>query len=185
MVEKLEMMRSDVDSVAEEHEGRCGRVAGDPSTPEPLVAVNAKQRERELHLVPSPHSLPHPLRVSESTQHRSHAHHVQPLVPAQRHHHRLHRRRWRRRHVAEAQVLPQRVVVAREAAPQPTHARRHAQRGTVEAFKDFPENVNVVVYEEPWSFLLLYAVLLLLHHSCGLRHREKKRKRKRDRDLSS
>jgi len=154
-------MRSDVDGVAKEHEGRCGRVAGDPSTSESLVAVNAEERERELHLVPSPHSLPNSLRLSESTQHRSDAHHVEPLVAAQRHHDRAHGRRG---DVAEAEMLPEGVVVAREAAPQPAHARRHTQRGTVESFQDFPKNVYVVVYEEPWPFLLL-SPLLLLHHS--------------------
>jgi len=154
-------MRSDVDGVAEEHEGRCGRVAGDSSTPEPLVAVNAEEREGELHLVPSPDSLPDSLRLSESTQHRSHAHHVEPLVAAERHHDGAHRRRG---DVAEAEMLPEGVVVAREAAPETTDARRHAQRGTVESFEDFPKNVYVVVYEEPLPFLLLSPVLLL-HHS--------------------
>ena len=155
------MMRSDVDGVAEEHEGRCGRVAGDPSTSEPLVAVNAEEREGELHLVPSPHPFPHSLRLSESTQHRPHAHHVEALVAAERHHHRAHRRRG---DMAEAEMLPERVVVAREAAPQTTHARRHTQRGTVESFQDFPKNVYVVVYEELRPFLSLSPVLLL-HHS--------------------
>lgn len=178
-------MRSDVDGVAEEHEGRCRRVAGDPSTSEPLVAVNAEERERELHLVPSPHSLPNSLRLSESTQHRSHAHHVETLVAAQGHHHRAHRRRG---DVAEAEMLPERVVVAREAAPQTTHARRHTQRGSVESFQDFPKNVYVVVYEELRPFLSLSPVLLLHHsfqhhsHTKSMNGTEKRREKEIERE---
>ncbi|PON80728.1 hypothetical protein PanWU01x14_002840 [Parasponia andersonii] len=139
---------SNVHRVAKEHEGRCGRVTTTSTTAKlakPLVVIDAEERERELDLVASPDSAAEHARVAaESTQHGADADHVEPLVPAERHHHGPNRRRRRGGHVAEAEVLPERVVAC-EGAPEPAHARGHAEGGAVQALQDLYEDVNVVV----------------------------------------
>lgn len=71
-------------------------------------------------------------------------------------------------------MLPEGVVAAGEAAPEAADAGGDAQGGTVESFKDFPENVDVVVDGEVVvSFvssrvLHLHAFLVVVEHH-GLR----------------
>ena len=108
--------------------------------------------------MPSPDPLPDSFRVAESTQYGPHADPVEALVAAERRHDWAEGQRRRGGGVTEAEVLPQRVVVARESAPQAAHARRGPQGGTVESSKDFHEDVNVVVYEELVSFLLFLSL---------------------------
>lgn len=128
--------------------------------------------------MPSPDSLPDSVRVSESTQHRAHAHHVEPLVPAESHDHGSKRRRRGSGHVAEAEVLPEGVVVAGEAAPETADTGGDTEGRTVQSFKDFPEDVDVVVYAKLGSFLFLFwfafaflRVFMVVHHF-KLRHRD-------------
>ena len=175
-------IKSNVDWIAEEHEGRCGRVTTQSSTPsEPLVAINAEQRQRELQFVPRPHSLSDSLRVAEPTQHRPDADHVEPLVAAESHNDGSYGGRRRIGHVAEAEVFPERVVVSSESAPETADASGYTEGGTVKSFKDFYEDVDVVVYEELGTFLLvfccgfLHAFLLLSHCRFSFRERERER----------
>ena len=99
-----------------------------------------------------PDSFPDSVRVTESTQDGSHAHHVEALVAAESDNDGPDGGRRRRGHVSEAEVLPERVVVLSEAAPETADAGGHTQRRTVESFKDFAENVEVVVYGKLGSF---------------------------------
>ncbi|CAB4274499.1 unnamed protein product [Prunus armeniaca] len=152
---------SDVHGVAEEHEGRRGRIpaatAAAAAASEPaasLVVVDAEQGERELDLVPSPYS-PDQVRVAESTQDGADADPVEALVAAEGDDDGADGGGGRGGHVAEAEVFPE-GVVAGEGGPEAADAGGDAEGRPVEAFEDLDEDVNVVVDEELGPFLFVF-----------------------------
>ncbi len=156
--------KSNVDWVAEEHEGGCWRGT---TTESPLVIINAEQRERELHLITSPDSAPYEVRVTESTQHGSYADHVEAFVAAECDDDGSYRgRRWR----AEAEVFPE-GVIAGDGAPEAADTGGDGEWRAIEAFEDLYEDVYVVVDEELGLFLFLFCFLLLHGLISALRER--------------
>lgn len=154
---KKKVNKSNINRLAEEHERRSGRIPATTESPKSLIIINTEQRERELDLIPSPHP-PDPVRVTskpqsaQSTQHGPHAHHVQPLVATESHDDGADARGGRRGNVAEAQMLPERVV-AGNGAPETADAGRNTERAAVESFQDFQKNVYVVIDAELGSLL--------------------------------
>lgn len=68
----------------------------------------------------------------------------------------------------KAEVLPERVV-AGHGAPETTYAGCGAKRRSVEAFKNFYEDVKVVIDAKLGSFLfLVFCYALLLHVFVGV-----------------
>lgn len=154
---KKKVNKSNINRLAEEHERRSGRIPATSESPKSLIIINTEQRERELDLIPSPHP-PDPVRVTskpqsaQPTQHGPHAHHVQPLVATESHDDGADARGGRRGNVAEAQMLPERVV-AGNGAPETADAGRNTERAAVESFQDFQKNVYVVIDAELGSLL--------------------------------
>lgn len=146
-----------VHGFAKEQEGRRRRrvaaAASSAAFPvaeqHPLIVIHAKQRQRQLHLVAAPDSprrhAAFVVRLAElaAHQHGADARHVEAPVAAEREHDGSHAVR-RARHVAEAEALPQRVVPG-NGAPQPAHARRHAEGRAVQHLQDLYKHVHIVV----------------------------------------
>jgi hypothetical protein len=156
----LKINKSNVDGLAEEHEGRSGR-----TTESPLVVVDAEQRERELHLVASPDTASDKVRVAESSQDGSDADHVEALVASEGQNDGSYGGGGRGGDVAEAEVLPE-GVVAGNGAPEAANAGGDAEGGPVEALQDLGEDVGVVVDAELGLFLFFLCFLLL--HGFGV-----------------
>ena len=83
--------------------------------------------------------------------------------------------------MAKTKVFPERVVVSSEGAPETADTCGDTEGGTVESLKDFYEDIDVVVYEELGTFLLVFccgflpSFLSLSHHR--LREREREREK--------
>ena len=64
--------------------------------------------------------------------------------------------------MAEAEVFAQIVFVSSKSAPETADTCGDTEGGTVESLKDFYEDIDVVVYEELGTFLLVFC--------CGFLH---------------